>query len=63
MPKSKGDPNTVVQLHNIVGEKGAVVRGTTPLVELATGNTEPLPCVLATRHANHRDRCMLARDL
>ena len=63
MPKSKGDPNTVVQLHNIVGEKGAVVRGTTPLVELATGNTEPLTCVIATGHEHTTPRLLVSANI
>eukprot|EP01043_Picozoa_sp_COSAG02_P078205 COSAG02_NODE_17490_length_999_cov_2.345556_2_plen_138_part_00 len=48
---TKGDPDTVVQLHGIVGEMGAVVRGTTPLVELATGSVENLSCIIAVGHA------------
>ena len=44
---TNGDPDSVVQLHGIVGEKGTVVRGTTPLVELATGSVEDLSCVIA----------------
>lgn len=43
---TKGDTG-VVQLHGIVGERGAVVRGTTPFVELANGSVEDLSCVIA----------------
>lgn len=60
---TKGDPDTVVQLHGIVGTKGSVVRGTTPLVELATGNRELLSCVIATGHEHTVPRLLVSANI
>lgn len=59
----KGDPATVVQLHGIRGVKGAVVKGTAPLVELETGMTEPLSVVIATGHEHTTPRFLVSANI
>ena len=59
----KGEPGTVVQLHGIVGERGMVVRGSTPLVDLATGTTETLSCVIATGHERTVPRLLVSANI
>ena len=59
----KGEPGSVVQLHGIVGERGVVVRGTTPIVDLATGTTETLSCVIATGHERTFPRLLVSANI
>lgn len=63
MSKDERTEDIPVQLHGIVGEKGAVVRGTTPHVELPTGNTEQLSCIIATGHKQTFPRLLVSANI
>jgi len=62
----RADPATVVQLHGLLGKRGAVVRGRTPLsgVQLATGDGPPeIPVVIATGHEQTTPRLLVSANI
>ena len=61
----RADPATVVQLHGLLGKRGAIVRGRTPLsgVELATGDVPEMPVLIATGHEQTTPRLLVSANI